>query len=256
MIIGGGKRPPAIISQLITTSGVDKKGYIVILPMASGEQDSSIFYAKKQFVNAGIDRITGFIINKNDKVDAKTIDSIAHASLLYIGGGDQTSFMNIVAGTEVEKAIKDCYKNGNVIAGTSAGAAVMSEKMITGVELNHKSTTEDTERQGFETIEANNVEISTGLGFLKNAIIDQHFIKRKRYNRLIAVAIENASYSCIGIDEATAIYVKNGIAQVVGDSQVIKISNSNKKVKSVGGKLAAKGLRLDVYISGDRFKVD
>lgn len=255
IIIGGGKRPPEIIQRLITESGVDKKGYIVLLPMASEEQDSSIIFSKPQFINAGIKNVTGFIIKKGDIVPKNIIDSIANASLIYIGGGDQVRFMGIIAGTEVEKAIKICYTKGNVIAGTSAGAAVMSEKMITGVELKHKSTTEDTERQGFTAIEEKNIEISNGLGFIKNAIIDQHFIKRKRQNRLIAVAIENSNFDCIGIDEATAIVVKSGTAEVIGISQVLAIKNKNQKIKVQNGLLGATNLKLDLYLPGDTFKI-
>lgn len=255
VIIGGGKRPPVLIERLIKESGVDKSGYIVILPMASEEQDSSIFYAKKQFTRVGIEKVTGFMMNKGEMLSKEQVDSIANASLIYIGGGDQSRFMEIIGATDVEKAIKTCYTKGKVVAGTSAGAAVMSEKMITGVELKYKETTEDTERQGFQTIEPQNIEISKGLGFLKNAIVDQHFIKRKRQNRLIAVAIENPQYACVGIDEATAIVVKKGVAEVVGESQVMVVTNPNKNVKSVNGRLGATNMRLDVYVPGDTFKI-
>lgn len=255
VIIGGGKRPPVLIDRLVSESKVNQSGYIVILPMASEEQDSSIFYAKKQFVKAGINNISGIMMKKGELLTASQIDSIGNASLLYIAGGSQAKFMEIVGGTEVEKAIKKCYQKGNVVAGTSAGAAVMSEKMITGVELKYKETTEDNERNGFQTIEEKNIEITQGLGFLKQAIIDQHFIKRKRQNRLIAVAIENPGMACVGIDEATAIVVKNGIAEVVGDSQVLTLFNSNKKSKTVNGHLGATGMKLDLYVAGDKFKI-
>lgn len=255
VIIGGGKRPPVLLQRLISESGVDSKGYIVILPMASEEQDSSIFYAKRQFTRLGIANVTGFIMNKGETLPKNKIDSIANAALIYIAGGDQSRFMEIVGATEVEKAIKVCYSKGNVIAGTSAGAAVMSEKMITGVELKYRETTESSEKQGFETIEEKNIEISTGLGFLKNAIVDQHFIKRKRQNRLIAVAIENPKYSCVGIDEATAILVKKGIAEVIGESQVMVVTNPNKDIRVVNGRLGARGMILDVYVSGDKFEI-
>ncbi len=66
----------------------------------------------------------------------------------------------------------------------------------------------------YRSIEANNDEISRGLGLLEHAIIDQHFIKRMRMNHLIAAAIENPEELLIGIDESTAILVDGDVAHV------------------------------------------
>ncbi|TAF75431.1 MAG: cyanophycinase [Bacteroidetes bacterium] len=253
-IIGGGKRPTPMLERLISESGVDKSGYIYILPYASEEQDSSIFYAKKQFDKMGLMNVFGAIVAKNQMVPPSFLDSISNAKCIYIPGGDQVKFMDIVKSTRIDIAIKKCFKNGGLIAGTSAGAAVMSQKMITGVELKYPSTTENTENKGFETIEANNIEISEGLGFLQNSIIDQHFIKRKRQNRLIAVAIENPNFLCVGIDEATAILVKNNIAEVIGDSQVLTLLNT-QKINKITPKLSAKNLQLSLYQSKEKFKI-
>lgn len=254
-IIGGGKRPPEMVQRMILESGVDKNGYVMILPFASEEQDSSIFYAKRQFANAGISNLAGLICKKGEILSKEKIDSIANAAFIYIPGGDQVKFMEIVAGNEIEKAIHLCYKNGGTVGGTSAGAAVMSKKMITGVELKYKETTEDTEKSGFQSIEKDNIEIAVGLGFLNNAIIDQHFIKRKRQNRLISVAIENPNVLCVGVDEATAILVKNGVAEVVGDSQVLTIISYAKNMKNTNGKLSTKDMKLSLHVPGNKFKI-
>lgn len=253
-IIGGGKRPIPMLERLISESGVDKSGYIYILPYASEEQDSSIFFAKKQFDKMGLTRVFGAIVAKNQMVSPSFLDSISNAKCIYIPGGDQVKFIDIVKSTKIDIAVKKCFKNGGLIAGTSAGAAVMSQKMITGVELKYPSTTENSEKQGFETIEANNIEIADGLGILQNSIIDQHFIKRKRQNRLIAVAIENPNFLCVGIDEATAILVKNNIAEVIGDSQVLTILNT-QKITTKNNKLSAKNMKLSLYQSSDKFKI-
>lgn len=253
-IIGGGKRPTAMVERMIAESGVAKSGYIMILPFASEEQDSAIFYAKIQFQKVGFTSVFGNIVAKNQVLSKSFLDSVTNAKCIYMPGGDQVKFMEIVQTTGLDKAIKKCYQNGGMIGGTSAGAAVMSQKMITGVELKYKNTTEETEKDGFRTIEGNNIEISTGLGFLKNAIIDQHFIKRKRQNRLIAVAIENPNFVCVGIDEATAILVINGTAEVIGDSQVLTLINKEKYTKN-NGKLSVKNMQLSLYNSTQKFKI-
>lgn len=248
-IIGGGKRPPELVRELIEVSGIKNNTYAVILPMASIEPDSAIFYARKQFVELGIDseKIKGFNFEKN-RQNVEQLDSLAKAGLIYISGGDQNRFMEVVLDSPVSDAIKRAYQNGATIAGTSAGAAVMSKKMITGDEFKHPEYTGD-----FKTIEAENIEIAEGLGLLKNAIVDQHFIKRMRMNRLISTAIENSKELSIGIDESTAIIVENDSAKVVGAAQVIVLKNTNNDKKTRNGLLGARNLELSVVLPGEKF---
>lgn len=248
-IIGGGKRPPELVKELIDISGIKNNTYAVILPMASSEPDSAIFYARKQFVELGIaaEKIKGFNFEKN-RQNIEKLDSLAKAGLIYISGGDQNKFMEVVFNSPIADAIKRAYQNGSTIAGTSAGAAVMSKKMITGNEFKHPEYTGD-----FRTIEAENIEISEGLGLLKNAIIDQHFIQRMRMNRLISTAIENPEELSIGIDESTAIIVENDSAKVVGAAQVIVLKNTGNNKKVLNGLLGARDLELSVVLPGERF---
>ena len=249
-IIGGGSRPPEMVKRIIQESGIDKKGYGIILPMASSEQDSAVYYAKKQFSEAGITNVFGILISEEHPVTAQKIDSIKKAGLIYISGGDQDRFMKIVEGTPVASAIHENYQNGGMIAGTSAGAAVMSREMITGNELKHPEY-----HSTFRNLEENNLELKEGLGMLNNVIIDQHFVKRSRYNRLLTAVIDNPKVKGIGIDESTAILVKNKKAEVVGDSQVIVFKNQKASKKVSKGKLAAEGLLIDIYLNGDTFEL-
>lgn len=249
-IIGGGSRPMDMVKRIASESGIDKGGYAVILPMSSVEPDTAIFYAKKSFSQAGISNVYGLKFEKGDKPNKAKTDSIRNAKLVYISGGDQSRFMSIVGGTDIEKAIHDAYENGSMVAGTSAGAAVMSQVMITGNELKHPDYADT-----FENIEADNIETSTGLGMLQNTIIDQHFVKRSRQNRLISAVIEFPEKLCVGIDESTAIFIKNGTAEVVGLSQVSVFTNPNKSKEVKDGKLGARGLQLDLYLPGDTFVV-
>lgn len=250
-IIGGGKRPPEMIQRMILEAGFDQDGYIVILPMASSEPDTSVFYASRQFIEQGVSRIADFWFTQETEASASQLDSLRNATLIYITGGDQNRFMEAIAGTAVEKAIKTCYMNGGMIAGTSAGAAVMSEKMITGNELRKSDY-----RETFRTIEANNIELGTGLGFLTTAIVDQHFIWRSRHNRLITAVIEHPALIGIGIDEATAILVKGNVAEVIGESQVLVYENPDRSFTiNKDEKLGARYLRLRVFLPGETFRL-
>ncbi len=181
-IIGGGKRPNSMIEEIINISGLRQKGYMVVLPIASEEPDSAAYYALKQFTDKGIEKTFALIINKSDSLKQWWIDTLKKASLIYISSGNQNIFMDIIGGTPLQRAIIEAYQNGAVIAETSAGAAVMSKLMITGKQLVYS------EEENYRHIVPHNIEIGKGLDLIKSVIIDQHFIKRQRMNRLISVS--------------------------------------------------------------------
>ena len=248
-IIGGGKRPPEMIKQLIELSGVNEGKYIVVLPFASEDVDTAAYYAMRQFKNVGVKNITWFDFRKGEPMAQQKIDSIVNAGMIYISGGDQNRFMDIARGTPLYEALHAAYQKGVVIAGTSAGAAVQSKKMITGNQLKNP------EMEGYRTIQPNNIEITEGLGLLETAIIDQHFIWRSRMNRLISVAIENPNELAIGIDESTAILVEGDSATVFGVSQVLVLNALKANISQTDSLLAAQNMRMDVFLPGQKFCV-
>lgn len=247
-IIGGGSRPDAMIDRIIDESGLKNGGYGIILPMSSS-YDSSAYWANEPFVKKGVTTIYGLKFVKNEVLRDIKVDSVRNAKFIYITGGDQNRFMDVVAGTAIEKAIHEAFQKGALISGTSAGAAVMSKLMITGNELKYPEAT-------LKNIEENNVEVKTGLGLIQGAIIDQHFVKRSRYSRLISVIIEHPDQKGIAIDEATAILVKGKEVEVIGESQVLVIDNPKRSKIVRNGKLAASGLTMSIYLSGDKFKLN
>jgi cyanophycinase len=189
-------------------------------------------------------------LNTDSLFSETAIDSVKSAGLIYITGGNQNVFMQIADRTGLADAIAEAYRKGAMISGTSAGAAVMSRKMITGNQASEEEYTGE-----FRTIHANNIEIRQGIGLLENAIIDQHFIERMRMNRLISACIENPEEVCIGIDESTAILVKNNVATVWGKSQVIVLRNHDKEIMENNGLLGARDLQLEVFMPGHSFPI-
>ena len=250
-IIGGGSVTSAMIDKMIFDTKIDKEGYGVILPMSSEEPDSAILDFRTLFSERGCNSMYGLNFRKGEAFPASRIDSIRNARLVFMSGGDQSRFMDIIKGTQIKEAIHEVYEKGGLIGGYSAGAALMSKKMITGNEL--KCPDNPT---SFDKIEAGNIEIIEGVGMLEKVIIDQHFIKRKRLNRLISACIENPEQICVGIDESTAILVERGKATVYGLNQVVVLHNSSSEVKVENGLLGVKDLALDVYLSGESFRID
>jgi cyanophycinase len=250
-IIGGGEKPEIIMNELANLSGIREKGYMYVLPMASSLPDSAIIWTRQDFAVAGITTVPGFNFKKGETPPLPQLDSLKNARLIFICGGDQSRFMDAVLYTPIMDAIHQAFRKGAVISGTSAGAAVMSKLMITGNQKKHPDL-----ESLFPTIESDNMEIHEGLGLLENTIIDQHFVKRQRLNRLITVSIENPGKHCVGIDESTAIIIENGQATVTGVGQVIVINNMHGKKKTHNGLLGAEGLEISVYLPGDKFKIE
>jgi cyanophycinase len=250
-IIGGGSRTPELIKKLIETANLNEKDYIVILPMASAEPDSSYYFIKKDLQSACNNTIANLnftLLNPTNKI---WLDSLEHAKLIFITGGDQNRFMNVVLHTPVYTAIHNAYKSGATIAGTSAGAAVMSEYMITGDQLVGKPPYKET----FDKLLNKNIEFKEGLGLVTSAIIDQHFIVRSRYNRLISALAAFPSYACIGIDESTAIIIHNKNVVVTGRSQVLTFTRPKGLEIKPGGLIKFKKVMLSIYTDGDSFKI-
>jgi cyanophycinase len=237
--------------ELVDLSGIRETGYMYVLPMASSVPDSSLIWAREDFMKAGMEKVPGYVFRQGEIPPKPQLDSLRNAKLIFISGGDQSRFMSVVLNTPVMDAIHEAYENGSVIAGTSAGAAVMSKKMITGNQKKHPEP-----EAGFTTIEAENIEITEGLGLLGNVIIDQHFIKRQRLNRLVAASIENPEELCVGIDESTAIVVNGKTASVTGTGQVITIRNRDALKTMSNSLLGTENLEISVFLPGQTFKIN
>jgi cyanophycinase len=249
-IIGGGSRPDAMIERLIKEADLRNAGHVFILPMASEEADSAIIWSGEQFLKKGLKNVIGYNFKPGIEPPRELLDSVENASLIYISGGDQSRFMKSVLGSKLFLSIHNAYRNGAVIAGTSAGAAVMAKQMITGNELRYPQYHET-----FRHIEKSNIEFENGLGLIDNAFIDQHFVMRSRHNRLLTAVLENPPTLGIGVDEATAILVKGNEAEVVGNSQVIVFRNKGGKASVLGNKIGGQNIRLDIYLPGEKFVI-
>ncbi|MEP6683452.1 MAG: cyanophycinase [Parafilimonas sp.] len=250
-IIGGGHKSKELMQQLVETAHLTSSDYIVFLPMATEEPDTSYYYIKEDFGTVCNNKICNFNFTKNDINKTSWIDSLQHAKLIYLGGGDQSRFMNIALHTPIQTAIQQAYKNGATVAGTSAGAAMMTHYMITGNQLLGDTSYEST----FPKLWNGNLEITEGLSLLDSAIIDMHFVARSRYNRLLTAIAKYPTLSCIGIDEGTAIIVRNNDIKVAGASQVIVFSNPQHLKITKEGFIKFADVKMSIYTEGDEFQL-
>lgn len=247
-IIGGGERSPELMKELVKTAGFRSNDYIVILPMATGIPEESVAYISGQLSAICKNSITSFNFSKEQANSNQSwIDSVRNARLIYIVGGDQNKFMDVVKGSKLYTAMHQAFANGTTISGTSAGAAVMSEIMITGEER------DKSDKDSFREIKKDNAITAQGMGFITSAIVDQHFIKRSRYNRLLSVLADHPDKIVIGIDESTAIIVKGKKATVAGESQVLVIANPRKLNVFNTDKPTFKKASLSLFSAGESF---
>jgi Cyanophycinase and related exopeptidases len=154
----------------------------------------------------------------------------------------------------VETAIHARYSAGAVVGGTSAGAAVMSTPMITGDERHPGGARPDT-TDAFKTIARDNIITSDGFALIQGAIIDQHFLRRKRHNRLVSAVLEHPDLLGVGIDESTALLVRpDGEWNVLGASAVVIYDARSAAITPPGAStLGAAGIVMHVLPAGSSF---
>lgn len=177
------------------------------------------------------------------------------ATGIWFGGGDQSRLTAVLLGTKTETAIRRRYEAGAVVGGTSAGAAVMSAVMITGAErrLGGDRPPSDSS-EAFLTIDRDNIVIAPGFGLLPGTIVDQHFVRRKRHNRLISLVLEHPWLIGIGVDESTALVVEpGGLWRVTGGSVVVVYDARSAVVSAATARLGGSGVRMHVLTPGSRY---
>lgn len=249
LVIVGGVQTREIIKKFVELAG-GSKAKIIIIPNAGSEPVENSEIQKKEFAELGA--ASEYLIftreTADDDVNLKKMD---WANAVFFLGGDQSDLTRDMLGTKLLSKVFDIYNNGGVVGGTSAGAAVMSEVMITGNELINKDST-----RNFISIEKGNVETKQGFGFLKSVIIDQHFLKRKRHNRTISSLIEHPNLIGVAIDESTAIIVyPDDTFEVIGNNQVLVYDPTNSKNirEDEKGNLGISDMRFHVLVNGDKF---
>jgi cyanophycinase len=192
-------------------------------------------------------------LNINTRVEAQKPNymvRVEEAGAVFFTGGDQFRLSTILGGTPIIDIIKRRYQEDSnfIVAGTSAGAMVMSGVMIAGGGLT-------------EALVYRNLIITAGLGFLTSSIIDTHFIKRGRFGRLAHAIIMNPEKLGIGLGEDTALIIKNGTdAECRGSGMVVIIDGRHilqtniAKVRE-GEAVYVENLKVHLLVKGCRFSL-
>ncbi|MFL5478691.1 MAG: cyanophycinase [Gemmatimonadaceae bacterium] len=253
LIVGGGSQPDELVRHFVDLAGGPGKARIAILPMATSDAVATGAEKEAQLDSLGAD---SFVLNfsREHADDDSLVRKLSTVTGVWFPGGDQSPLAAALRGSAALRAIHERYRAGAVIGGTSAGAAVMSDSMITGNQY-WPGMTAAVDSPYFARIARHSVEIVPGLGFIHNAIIDQHFIRRQRENRLFSVVLERPQFLGVGIDEGTALQVTpGGRWMVLGKSAIIILDARGSRItSSVQPILGAASVRLSVLPSGSTF---
>jgi len=159
-------------------------------------------------LRAGPDIRVVHAASRADAHDPELVARFDGATAVFMAGGSQLKLSQFLVGTPVGNGIVDAYERGVVIAGTSAGASVMSRFMIS---LGDEGLTP---RQRAS-------QLTAGLGLLEDVIVDQHFDQRGRYGRLMSIVANSPNLLGVGIDENTAVEIRDGhVMTIVGTGGV------------------------------------
>jgi cyanophycinase len=251
LIIIGGKEERSnnevILSEVAQRIG---SGKLVITTVAMPNETSELFEQyEKAFRSMGVKHIFKLEIKDREEATRESkVRILDDAQGVFFTGGDQVRITSQIGDTLIYNRVREIYDSGGVIAGTSAGAAVMSETMIVegGDDESH--------------VVGGSLRMAPGLGLIGGLIIDQHFMERGRVGRLVGAVAQNPKNLGIGIDERTAIVVEGGGSEFYvlgsGAAYVIdgsEVTYSNIAEEAIHKTLSIYDIRMHVLSQGDRF---
>jgi len=246
--IGGGEdrvKEMQIHRKFVELSG-GPDADIVVIPTASQLEQTGPDY-NRIFRELGAGQVEFLPITSRADCDNPSFaEMLDRATGIFMTGGNQLRLSTILGGTLVAQKIRRQNAAGVPVAGTSAGASIMSEHMVAGGSSNKSPM-------------ANGVNLAPGMGLTNAVIIDQHFTQRNRLGRLLAASAYNPFLIGLGIDEDTAAFIgPDNVLEVVGSGTVTVVDASALTYSSMwdareGEALSLLGLQMDVMGEGCRY---
>ncbi|WP_371401855.1 cyanophycinase [Kribbella sp. NBC_00662] len=208
--IGGAEdklKKRTVLQEFVEAAG-GPKARIVVVPTASALGPDVIDVYRALFAALGAESVVGVRPeNREDADDPAFISPLNDATGVFMTGGNQLKLAGVVTGTAFGRAVTAAHARGAAVGGTSAGASILAEHMIAF------GRSGATPRQRMS-------QLSSGLGLVQGAIVDQHFAQRNRYGRLLSLVAQSPGLLGIGVDEDTAAVFRGSHLEVVGRGAV------------------------------------
>jgi cyanophycinase len=250
VVIGGAedkKGACGILSEFVRLCG-GPKARIVVLTVASEFPKEVGAEYLEVLQRLGAKQVRAMDVRDREEAHAEElVDALAGATGVFFTGGDQLRVTNLLGGTPADQVLHRRHEEGLVLAGTSAGAAMMASTMIV------QGHSEATPRLGI-------VRIGPGMEFMHGTIIDQHFGQRGRGGRLLTALAQYPHQLGIGIDEDTALVVAGEEFEVIGCGAVVVFDAGAASYNDVlerheRERVAICDVRLHVLTAGFRFSL-
>jgi cyanophycinase len=204
---------------LAEAKGAQSRVHVITTATSLPEEVKAIY--EEAFGLLGVKPVVSHITTRDEADDPATIAQIEDADVIFFSGGDQRKIAAAFRGSKALKKIRQMAHQGTVIAGTSAGAAAISDLMIAG---------------GGSSDHITEVKLNGGLGLKRKIVFDTHFSKRRRLARLFDIVAAHPDKIGIGLDDNTAVVMKSGRAlEVIGEGTVTVLDNSFQPKKLVAG---------------------
>ncbi|MBL4771457.1 MAG: cyanophycinase [Planctomycetes bacterium] len=222
--IGGAEekvRDAKILERFVRLCG-GREGRIVVIPTASRLEDTGQRY-EEIFNKLGARNVTVMnITERSECSDPAYLEAMQQANGVFMTGGNQLRLSTTLGGTPLTELMRERnFNDGLHVAGTSAGASILSEHMIA---------------YGDEgpTPSSHKVTLAPGMGLMPWAIVDQHFRQRDRLGRLLSALAYNPRLVGLGLDEDTAaVYGPDGILRVAGSGSITVVDASEVEFTSM-----------------------
>jgi cyanophycinase len=248
IIIGGGEeRDPRGDREILKEVARHVRGGKLILATVASHKPKGYFDEyEKGFADLDVGELVElYVEDRCEASDREKLAVLDDAAGIFFSGGDQLRITSQIGDTGIEAKVRALFERGGVIAGTSAGASVMSDTMLV------KGTSRETHRIG-------DLHMAPGLGLMRNVIIDQHFAERGRFGRLLGAVAHNPRVLGLGIDEDTAAIVDGDRFRVIGSGAVYvvdgsSVSHCNLAEARPDRVLSMHGVRVHVLGTGDGF---
>lgn len=251
IIIGGHEdRDPRGRRQILREVARHVRGGKLVLATVASHQPEGYFAEyEKAFADLDVGELVELYVE--DRCEAHDRDKLAvldDAAGIFFTGGDQLRITSQIGDTGIETRVRAIFDRGGVIAGTSAGASVMSDTMLV------KGTSKETHRIG-------DLHMAPGLGLIRDVIIDQHFAERGRFGRLLGAVAHNPRVLGLGIDEDTAAIVEGKRLRVIGDGAVYVVDGADVSYSNVAearseDTLSMHNVRVHILADGDAFDLE
>jgi len=239
-----------VLKRVIVESG-KKHPKVCVITLATNLPKEVAGDYKAAFEDLGLKTLEFIHYESRPEADtAENLEKIKNSDVILFSGGDQLKLSSLLGGTKIMKLVKERYYDDDkfVVAGTSAGAAAMSDTMIIS------GSSRDAMVKG-------ELELTNGLDMIDSVFIDTHFTERGRIGRLIHTVTCNPGVLGIGLGEDTAIVLYHGDElEVVGSGLVMVVDGTSidytdlTKVSN-GEAITVQGVKVHVLGCGKRFRI-